>query len=107
MSVDLNSSAKTYNLAVRAKGRLSADGIIEFPEAWAGKVKTNSISIILTPYKSYQELYVDSISYGSKAVVKNAAGSHIQGWYFLIANLQDGVEIDTSTGNYSNTQAFG
>jgi len=45
-------------------------------------------------------------SYGSKAIVKNAAGSHIQGWYFLIANLQDGVEIDTSTGNYSNTQAF-
>ena len=43
MAVNLESSAKTYNLAVRAKGRLSADGVIEFPTAWANKIKTNTI----------------------------------------------------------------
>ena len=93
MSVNLDSSSKTYNLAVRAKGRLSSDGVIEFPKAWANKIKTNSISIILTPYKTYQQLYV-------------AAGGQIQGWYFLIANLMDGEEISSEDGNYSNTQAF-
>ena len=112
MSVNLDSSSKTYNLAVRAKGRLSADGVIEFPTAWANKIKTNTISIILTPYKTYQQLYVESIQYGRKAVVRNAAGGQIQGWYFLIANLMDGEEINPEDGNYEgnfsarNTDAF-
>ncbi len=106
MSVNLDSSSKTYNLAVRAKGRLSSDGVIEFPKAWANKIKTNSISIILTPYKTYQQLYVESIQYGRQAIVRNAAGGQIQGWYFLIANLMDGEEISSEDGNYSNTQAF-
>ena len=106
MSVNLESSSKTYNLAVRAKGRLSADGVIEFPTAWANKIKTNTISIILTRYKTYQQLYVETIQYGRKAIVRNALGGTIQGWYFLIANLNDGKEIETKMGNYSNTQAF-
>ena len=93
-------------LALRTKGRLSSDGIIEFPKAWANKIKTNSINILLTPYKTYQQLYVESIQYGRKAVVRNAAGGQIQGWYFLIANLNDGEEISPEDGNYSNTQGF-
>ena len=68
--------------------------------------RTNSISIILTPYKTYQQLYVESIQYGRQAIVRNAAGGQIQGWYFLIANLMDGEEISSEDGNYSNTQAF-
>ena len=44
--------------------------------------------------------------YGRKAVVRNAAGGQIQGWYFLIANLNDGEEISPEDGNYSNTQGF-
>ncbi len=100
-------------LALRTKGRLSPDGIIEFPKAWANKIKTSSINILLTPYKTYQQLYVESIQYGRKAVVRNAAGGQIQGWYFLIANLMDGETINPDEdgnyeGNFSgrNTDAF-
>tara|TARA_B100000945_G_C20156505_1_gene491085 strand:+ start:47 stop:367 length:321 start_codon:yes stop_codon:yes gene_type:complete len=105
MSVNLDSIAKVSNLSVRAKGRLPADGIIEFPQAWANKVK-KPVTIILTPYKTYQQLYVESVQYGRRAVVRNALGGTIQGWYFLVANLKDGEEIDPEMGNYSNTTAF-
>ena len=54
-----------------------------------------------------------SIQYGRKAVVRNAAGGQIQGWYFLIANLMDGETINPDEdgnyeGNFSgrNTDAF-
>ena len=74
--------------AVRMKGDIPADGVIEFPKAWNNKINLDSLTIMITPHGTFQELYVENIHYGRKATVKNAASGPIKGSYMIICNTK-------------------
>ena len=74
--------------AVRLKGDIPADGVIEFPKAWNNKINLDSLTIMITPHGTFQELYVENIHYGRKATVKNASSGPIKGSYMIICNTK-------------------
>lgn len=74
--------------AVRVKGDIPADGVIEFPKAWNNKINLDTLTIMITPHGTFQELYVENIHYGRKATVKNAASGPIKGSYMIICNTK-------------------
>lgn len=74
--------------AVRVKGTIPSDGVIEFPKEWNNKINLDSLTIMITPSGTFQELYVANIHYGRKAIVKNAASGSITGSYMIICNTK-------------------
>ena len=52
---------KSMEGAVRTMGEIPADGVIEFPKAWNNKINLDSLTIIITPEGTFQELYVANI----------------------------------------------
>ena len=64
-----------------ASGVVSVDGIIEFPEEWRGKIDAESIVIQLTAIGTAQELFVDRIEWGSKAIIRNGGGGALRAYY--------------------------
>ena len=64
-----------------ASGVVSVDGIIEFPEEWHGKIDTESIVIQLTAIGTAQELFVERIEWGSKAIIRNGGGGALRAYY--------------------------
>ena len=44
--------------AVRVKGTIPSDGVIEFPKEWNNKINLDSLTIMITPHGTFQELYV-------------------------------------------------
>ena len=64
-----------------ASGVVTVDGIIEFPEEWRGKIDTESIVIQLTAIGTAQELFVDRIEWGSKAIIRNGGGGALRAYY--------------------------
>jgi len=76
----------TMGSAVRVKGEIPSDGVIEFPKEWNNKINLDSLTIMITPHGTFQELYVANIHYGRKAIVKNASSGSINGSYMIICN---------------------
>ena len=74
--------------ALRVKGDIPSDGVIEFPKEWNNKLNLDSLTIMITPHGTFQELYVANIHYGRKATVKNAASGPIKGSYMIICNTK-------------------
>ena len=74
--------------ALRVKGDIPSDGVIEFPKEWNNKINLDSLTIMITPHGTFQELYVENIHYGRKATVKNAASGPIKGSYMIICNTK-------------------
>ena len=72
------------NGSVSTNGVVKVDGIIELPEYW-GKLVPETIRVIVTPKGVWQELYVAEIQYGSKIIIKNAAGGPIDAYYNVYA----------------------
>ena len=72
--------------ALRVKGDIPSDGVIEFPKEWNNKLNLDSLTIMITPHGTFQELYVANIHYGRKAIVKNASSGSINGSYMIICN---------------------
>jgi len=62
-------------------GVVSVDGIIEFPEEWRGKIDAESLVIQLTAIGTAQELYVDRIEWGTKAIIRNGGGGALRAYY--------------------------
>ena len=75
--------------ALRVKGDIPSDGVIEFPKEWNNKLNLDSLTIMITPHGTFQELYVANIHYGRKAIVKNASSGSIKGSYMIICNTKD------------------
>ena len=59
---------------------------ITLPEYWNGLVDPDSITVQLTPINSYQELFVESISWGRKIEVRNREGGPIHCHYYIMGN---------------------
>ena len=66
-------------------GIVKVDGIIELPDYMVGKIDPESICVQLTPIGVSQELFVDSIPYGAKIVIRNGAGGPINAYYHVHA----------------------
>jgi hypothetical protein len=66
-------------------GRVHVDGIIEFPKEWQGKIKQESIVVQLTAIGTAQELYVDRIEWGSRAIIRNGGGGALDAYYTVSA----------------------
>ena len=69
-----------------ASGRVHVDGIIEFPEDWKGKIDVDTIVIQLTAIGTAQELYVSSIEWGARAVIRNGGGGALDAYYTVTVN---------------------
>ena len=82
---------------MEARGIVSVDGIIELPATWIGNIEPETISVQLTPIGVYQELFVNSIQYGAKVVIRNAAGGPIKAYYEVTANAKELPVVEDAT----------
>jgi len=72
--------------AIYVRGKVSHDGIIELPDYWQNFVDKETITVHLTPFGAFQELFVDRIEYGKRVYVKNQAGGKIDANYQVWAD---------------------
>lgn len=73
------------NGPIYVRGKLDKGNVIELPDYWEGLVNKESITVHLTPIEYHQELFVDSIQWGKKVVIKNNSGSSIKCYYQIWA----------------------
>ena len=71
------------------RGTLEADNIIRLPEYWRGLVRSESITVQLTPKGYYQELYYDVIEWGTAIQVINSAGGPVNCSYVVFGERKD------------------
>ena len=75
---------------VYVRGKLrNGESVIQLPEYWRELVDPESIDISLTPFGSYQELFVKEIQWGSKIVVRNNGGGPIDCSYIVFGERKD------------------
>ena len=89
-----------------ASGRVHVDGIIEFPEDWKGKINVDTIAIQLTAIGTAQELYVSSIEWGARAVIRNGGGGALNAYYTVTVEelAQPKLEIQQDTAKMSKSK---
>ena len=68
-------------------GTMRDTTVINLPEEWTNKVDLETLSITLTPIGTFQDLYVDSVQWGKKVVVKSSSGGLIYCYYNVNATL--------------------
>lgn len=76
-------------IAVYCRGKIPPNGIIELPSFWDGLVNKEDMSINLTPFGIWQELFVQEIRWGRQVVVRNNLGGPISGDYHIVARRLD------------------
>ena len=75
-------------IAVYFRGKLEDTNVIELPEYWKDLIHPESISVNLTPYGTYQELYVEYIN-EQQIKVKNRENTSINCYYTVYAERKD------------------
>lgn len=78
------------------RGKLVDSNIIELPEYWNEKfIESDSITVNLTPYGSYQELFVEEII-DNKIIIKNNSSSKINCHYTVFAErkMKDKLQVE-------------
>ena len=63
--------------------------VIELPEYWKDLIPPESISVNLTPYGTYQELYVEKIVWGQKIIIKNRESGPTNCYFNVYAERKD------------------
>jgi hypothetical protein len=76
-------------IGVYCRGKLENESIINIPEYWYDLIDPETITVNLTPFGSYQELFVEKIEWGKKIIVKNNSGSSINCYYTIYAERKD------------------
>jgi hypothetical protein len=74
---------------VYLRGKLVNNTLIELPDYWRNLVDAETITVSLTPFGSYQELFVEKIEWGTKITVKNNAGGAINCHYIVYGERKD------------------
>ena len=74
---------------VYTRGKLKDDNTIVLPEVWKELVDLETVGVTLTPVGIYQELYVESIKWGTHITVKNNLGGPINCHYTVYATRKD------------------
>ena len=82
---------------MEVSGTVSVDGIIELPETWRGHIEPDTIHVQLTPIGVFQELFVNSIQYGARVVIRNAAGGPIKAYYEVTADAKSLPVVEDAT----------
>jgi len=67
------------------RGKLENTNVIELPDYWRNLVYPETISVNLTPIGQYQELFVESIEWGTRIKIKNNSGTSIKCYYTVFA----------------------
>lgn len=73
---------------VYVRGFLNNNNKIQLPDYWKGLVDSSSIGVQLTPIKTHQELYVESIN-EDEIIIKNNAGGTIMCYFTVMAERKD------------------
>tara|TARA_B100001939_G_scaffold175517_1_gene151141 strand:- start:1219 stop:1926 length:708 start_codon:yes stop_codon:yes gene_type:complete len=76
-------------IAVYCRGKIPTNGIINLPSFWDGLVNPEDMSISLTPFGTWQELFVKEIKWGKQVIVRNNASGPINGDYYIVARRLD------------------
>lgn len=76
-------------IGVYYRGKLENSNIIDLPEYWNGLIDPETITVQLTPFGSYQELFVEKIEWGRRVTIKNREGSAINCYYIVNAERND------------------
>ena len=76
-------------IAVYFRGKLEDTNVIELPEYWKDLIHPESISVNLTPYGTYQELYVEKIVWGQQIIVKNRESGPTNCYFTVYAERKD------------------
>jgi hypothetical protein len=76
-------------IAVYFRGKLENTNVIELPEYWKDLIHPESISVNLTPYETYQELYVEKIVWGQQIIVKNRESGPTNCYFTVYAERKD------------------
>jgi len=76
-------------IAVYFRGKLEDTNVIELPEYWKDLIHPESISVNLTPYGTYQELYVEKIVWGQKIIIKNRESGPTNCYFTVYAERKD------------------
>ena len=76
-------------IAVYFRGKLENNNVIELPEYWKDLIHSESISVNLTPYESYQELYVEKIVCGQQIIIKNKEETPVNCYFTVYAERKD------------------
>lgn len=84
-----HTSLEGPEIAVYYRGKLENSNIIELPEYWSGLVDPETISVNLTPFRSYQELFVEKIEWGKNVIIKNREGGPVYCYYTVYAERKD------------------
>jgi len=76
-------------IGVYFRGKLENSNVINVPDYWSELVDLETITVQLTPFGSYQELFVEKIEWGRKIIIKNREGSAINCYYTVNAERKD------------------
>ena len=76
-------------IAVYFRGKLEDTNVIKLPEYWKDLIHPESISVNLTPYGTYQELYVEKIIWGQQIIIKNRESGPINCYFTVYAERKD------------------
>ena len=79
--------------AVYYRGKLIDNNVIELPKYWKNFVDPESITVNLTPFGVYQELFVKSIDWGTRINVVNNSGGPINCSYIVCGERIDGHKL--------------
>tara|TARA_B100000212_G_scaffold223699_1_gene169728 strand:+ start:185 stop:418 length:234 start_codon:yes stop_codon:yes gene_type:complete len=66
-------------------GIVRVDGVIDLPDYMVGHIDPETICVNVTPIGVYQNLFVESIQYGAKVIIRNASGGAINAYYHIHA----------------------
>jgi len=76
-------------ISVYFRGKLEDTNVIKLPEYWKDLIHPESISVNLTPYGTYQELYVEKIIWGQQIIVKNRESGPTNCYFTVYAERKD------------------
>ena len=78
--------------------------IINLPSFWEGLVNTDDMTINLTPYGNWQELYVKEIIDGKQVrVINNITGGKVNADYYIIGRrLDDDLIVEYEGESYTD-----
>lgn len=76
-------------IGVYFRGKLQNDTIIRVPDFWENLVDPETITVTLTPFGFYQELFVEKIEWGKNIIIKNREGGQINCYYTVYGERKD------------------
>lgn len=91
-------------IGVYYRGKLIDSTIIELPEYWRGLVDPESITVNLTSYGCYQELFVKEIEWGTRIIIQNNSGGSINCSYVVYGKRKDVPDLEVE---YEGTEMRG